>query len=94
MSYIAVPVNFDGTNDYLSRGGGLTDAADTPNFTISLWFRVTSFGATHRFVQGDAGRISCYLSSVDQPSLRMLTSAATTLFSMTFPCSPTATGTT
>lgn len=34
-------VNFDGTNDYLVRGGELTDNADTALALISLWFNMT-----------------------------------------------------
>jgi len=40
--YSANPVNFDGTNDYLTRGGGLTGAADSKLFTGSIWARRAS----------------------------------------------------
>lgn len=32
-------VDFDGTNDYLTRGAGLTGAADSKQGTFSAWFR-------------------------------------------------------
>ncbi len=35
-------VTFDGTNDYLSRGAGLTGIADGKTGTLSLWFRPTA----------------------------------------------------
>jgi hypothetical protein len=49
MAYIANPVNFDGTNDSLTRGGGLTGIADGNIILFSCWFRRTGgFGATER----------------------------------------------
>ena len=38
-SYVPVPVNFDGSNDYLTRGANLTGASDTPSFFISCWVK-------------------------------------------------------
>lgn len=40
-SYTATPVNFDGTNDYLTRGAGMTGAVDSKLWTGSFWFRRT-----------------------------------------------------
>lgn len=39
--YAANGVNFDGANDYLTRGAGLTGAADGKEFTVSFWFKTT-----------------------------------------------------
>lgn len=38
--YTAVAVNFDGTNDWLTRGAGLTGAADSKLITVSGWLKV------------------------------------------------------
>jgi hypothetical protein len=35
-------VNFDATNDYLTRGAGLTGASDGKQYTLSMWGRITS----------------------------------------------------
>lgn len=40
-TYTANPVNFDGTNDFLTRGADLTDAPDAAEWTVSVWFRHT-----------------------------------------------------
>lgn len=32
--------DFDGTNDYMTRGAGLTDAANSKSFIVSLFFRL------------------------------------------------------
>jgi hypothetical protein len=45
-------VNFDGTNDYLRRGGGLTGAADGKRGTLSLWFRPAVDNTTMDLVWG------------------------------------------
>ena len=37
--YEANPVDFDGTNDYLTRDAGLTDAADSKLLTGSFWYK-------------------------------------------------------
>jgi len=39
LYYYAEPATFDGTNDYLTRGGNLTGIADGKAGTISFWFR-------------------------------------------------------
>ena len=51
-------VNFDGTNDYLTRGAGLTDAADSKLLTVSFWFKSTSAtqGEIIRAVSGTSQR--------------------------------------
>ena len=37
--FAANAVNFDGTNDYLTRGGDLTGSADNKTAIISFWFK-------------------------------------------------------
>lgn len=44
--YTAAAVSFDGTNDYLTRGAGLTGAADGKLFTLSFWFWFRGSDAT------------------------------------------------
>jgi len=39
QTYEVNAVNFDGTNDYLTRGAGLTGATDTKTGTFSFWFK-------------------------------------------------------
>lgn len=46
--YKPVAVNFDGTNDYLTRGAGLTGAADSKQVTGSFWIKFASDDATFR----------------------------------------------
>jgi len=38
-SYIPVPVTFDGTNDYLTRGAALTGEADGKNAILAFWIK-------------------------------------------------------
>lgn len=40
-AYTANAVHFDGTNDWLSRGAGLTGAADSKLLTFSVWLNST-----------------------------------------------------
>lgn len=39
-------INFDGTNDYLLRGAGLTGASDGKQGTVSVWLKTAAAGAT------------------------------------------------
>lgn len=56
MTYEAQGVTFDGTNDYLLRGGDLTGNADGQIFTGSVWFRRNSTGSQQRIGGGQFGR--------------------------------------
>ena len=40
-------VNFDGTNDYLTRGDGLTGESNTKEGSWSIWFKPTADDATY-----------------------------------------------
>jgi hypothetical protein len=40
LKYVPGAVNFDGTNDYLSRGAGFTGASDGKQFTLSFWVNI------------------------------------------------------
>ena len=46
--------DFDGTNDYMLRGAGLTGAADSKTGILSVWFRLDAATATHRFIGASA----------------------------------------
>jgi hypothetical protein len=41
QAYYANAVRFDGSNDYLNRGGAMTGAADSKLGIISFWFKLT-----------------------------------------------------
>lgn len=45
--FSASSVNFDGTNDFLNRGAGLTGASDGVSCTISVWFNIIGGDNSH-----------------------------------------------
>jgi hypothetical protein len=52
-NYYAAAASFDGTNDYMTRGAGLTSAVDGKLLTLSFWLRKQgSDGVTERVVAG------------------------------------------
>ena len=56
--FTANAVNFDGTNDWLTRGGALTGAVDNVNLLLSIWFNVTGGDGTFlRWFLGAGGPI-------------------------------------
>ena len=46
--------DFDGTNDYMTRGAGLTGAADSKLGIISFWCRIDAGDGTTRLLQSSA----------------------------------------
>ena len=58
--YIANAVNFDGTNDYLTRGGALTGTADDKEITVSFWYKLNSYPSSgcHNILGSNPGRVS------------------------------------
>jgi len=44
--------DFDGTNDYMTRGAGLTGAADSKLLTQVIWFRLDGTAGNNRFIHG------------------------------------------
>ena len=61
--YYAEPAKFDGTNDYMARGAGLTGASDGKQGTISFWIRVDSGDGTYRMLlrsATDTGLVQIY----------------------------------
>lgn len=66
-SYTAQGVNFDGTNDYLTRGGGLTGASDSKKGLVSFWWKVNGGDGTFRQIfegpSGDGLQISQFFTN-------------------------------
>lgn len=63
LYYYAEPAKFDGTNDYLTRGGDLTGIADGKAGTISFWIRLDGGDGTYRMLlrtPTDAGLVQIY----------------------------------
>lgn len=63
-SFIVSAVDFDGTNNYMLRGAGLTGAADSKVGIWSLWADFNSDGASGTFIYGQSGnpnfgRVNC-----------------------------------
>jgi SPP1 family predicted phage head-tail adaptor len=67
--YVANPVNFDGTNDYLIRGAGLTGAADSKLWTGSVWLRRASVGTTERIFYSSGASCSVHFTSTNTISI-------------------------
>jgi hypothetical protein len=76
QNHRAVAVNFDGTNDYLTRGGGLTGAVDSKTLTVSTWIKNNSDGSfktliesyvsttiRHQFLKRDINNLSMVLQN-------------------------------
>ena len=49
-AFFANTVNFDGTNDWMERGAGLTGAADSKTGIFSCWVKRGADGATHQML--------------------------------------------
>lgn len=56
-TYQANAVNFDGTNDYLTRGSDLTGSADGKEITLSFWYKPTALGATRAVLTNTDNRV-------------------------------------
>ena len=48
--YSVDSADFDGTNDYMLRGGGLTGASDSKSGILSLWVRLDAGTGTQRLI--------------------------------------------
>lgn len=53
-SAVGNAVDFDGTNDYLTRGAGLTGAADATTGILSCWIRLDGGDAADQFLLADS----------------------------------------
>lgn len=54
LTYDAPAIDFPGSDDFLSRGAGLTGAADSKIFTLSFWFKTGTALAVQRVLIGDS----------------------------------------
>jgi hypothetical protein len=83
--YIAGAVDFDGTNDYLTRGAGLTGAADSKLWTGSLWINSDADGlfymliAASTTVGGSTLRIFVYKGTTNRLIVSGRNPAGTTI---------------
>jgi hypothetical protein len=50
--YATRAMTFDGTNDYLSRGSGLTGLADSKSGTVSLWVKMNGGDGSDQIIFG------------------------------------------
>lgn len=57
-------VDFDGTNDYMTRGAGLTGAADSSRGIFSCWLRLDGGDGADMMLFADAA-VNCYLRRHD-----------------------------
>ena len=55
--YQPLGINFDGTNDYLSRGDDLTGNSDTAAFTLSFWFKRNSTGVQQQVYANSGSQV-------------------------------------
>lgn len=54
--------DFDGTNDYMNRGGGLTGAADSKLGIVSFWIRIDGGNGSSRYIfYRSSGSIQNYI---------------------------------
>lgn len=67
--YVPNAVEFDGTSDYLVRGGALTDANDTKLFSGSLWFRRNTTGDTQVILEAADGAFKVQLDPSGEISI-------------------------
>lgn len=68
--------DFDGTNDYMSRGAGLTGAADGKLFSGSIWFKRGGTAAIMNFTRDDGGFVFVRFDSDDKINITGHTSGA------------------
>lgn len=73
-SFAVQGVDFDGTNDYLTRGAPLNDATDSPDGWLSVWLRL----------DGGDGAVLTLLDHPDSGSNAFLIRNASNKFSMSF----------
>lgn len=83
-SFIFAPfgADFDGTNDYMLRGGGLTDAADAATGSFSCWFRLDGGdGTAMRIFRSTSGTVNISRNSSNKISLSVTNAAGTSTLS-------------
>jgi|TARA_B100001964_G_C13980031_1_gene485790 hypothetical protein len=69
-------VNFDGSNDYLTRGAGLTGAADNKVGLFSFWLNIKGGdGTTRNIFQGGDTTLHCQLKTSDKMGINLVDTA-------------------
>jgi len=70
-NYLTNPILFDGSTDYLLRGGNITGLVDSMLGTLSVWFRVDGENSTERYIFGnELSRFSLRLTFKNEIILR------------------------
>lgn len=78
-------VKFDGTNDYLTRGGDLTGIADSKSGVLSFWLRVDyDTGTSQRVISSSATNTRFYAQAASTGEIAVIAanSAGTTILSI------------
>jgi hypothetical protein len=73
VAYTAASVNFDGTNDYLTRGADLTGLSDGKAGTVSMWLDFTGGDSATQIILGTVGatlRFTVFRSAGNQLTVR------------------------
>ena len=82
-SYVPVSVNFDGTNDYLSRGAAITGLSDGTEFTLSFWVRKTGGDGGHMILFTDnAGHFQSQIHTNNKINIKGHSAGASELIDM------------
>lgn len=55
QKFLVDGADFDGTNDYMTRGAGLTGAVDTKTGILSIWLRIDAGNGTARRILANTG---------------------------------------
>jgi hypothetical protein len=74
-AYTAYASVFDGTNDYMKRGGKLTGATKEAQGTFSIFIKVSSVDASMMLVQNDSSRCQISLLAGGTINLRLRSDA-------------------
>ena len=78
--YVADAVDFDGSNDYLTRGADLTGIVDGKQGIISMWVRIDGGdGVVHRLFNSSSNFVKFSKSSSGKPEAKHLNSGSTTI---------------
>lgn len=67
--FIALGADFDGANDYMTRGAGLTGAADGRNISFSFWIRPDNVTSKKLFWDNNNNYCAIYFTAGNQLTL-------------------------
>jgi len=84
--YVPLSAGFDGTDDYLTLGGGLTGAADSSLNLTSIWFKVDDAGGDGNLMvlgQNSTSSYSVVRNAAGKIEINLENSAATVLWNFT-----------